>query len=456
MTDPLGGFRDELVASGRHAPRRSRRGLLIGAGAMALVAVVAAGVVWASSGDDARDPVVVADDPTTTSTSEAPTTDAPSPEEGTIVTSGTLPHGPVWSIAQPPGWYRTDPSGSIRIASPMQVLTGDCDQPIGGIDGGGAVVAISFPEIVTGESPPSFHWRREGAAAMPSYDLPCRGAPALVYAASTIIDGTPVEAVVAFGPDATPAVREQAWATVESLERSSGRDGTPTCVTTRVTEPGIVVPDEWPARPAGGVWWGTPDLWTELPTDGSYPLRKSVWWSQNFPGGGEEPEPDIWVRWRRLDGPGAWDNDGYGTNAHAVGYGWFMIAGGDPPGAGCWEVTAEYKGATLSYVYWLDPTIWAGSGGRDALVEGTVGYNPKHNCVVIGDRPVVWPDGTAITEDGAIELADGRRIELGDQVTGGGTYATPKELGYEFLIPEICVPDDGQIVSLGEISSITS
>ena len=40
-----------------------------------------------------------------------------------------------------------------------------------------------------------------------------------------------------------------------------------------------------------------------------------------------------------------------GTNAYTDQDGWFMIAGIDPRLAGCWKVTAEYKGATLSYVY---------------------------------------------------------------------------------------------------------
>ncbi len=39
-----------------------------------------------------------------------------------------------------------------------------------------------------------------------------------------------------------------------------------------------------------------------------------------------------------------------GTNAHTPEDGWFMIAGIDPDSEGCWPVTAEYRGATLSYI----------------------------------------------------------------------------------------------------------
>jgi hypothetical protein len=39
------------------------------------------------------------------------------------------------------------------------------------------------------------------------------------------------------------------------------------------------------------------------------------------------------------------------TNAFTPEDGSFMIVGFDPNSPGCWEVTASYKGTTLSYVY---------------------------------------------------------------------------------------------------------
>jgi hypothetical protein len=114
-------------------------------------------------------------------------------------------------------------------------------------------------------------------------------------------------------------------------------------------------PDPWPAEYpyADTVWYGTDDLWTALPTDGEYGTRKSVWWSSNFEGGISESEPEVWVTWTRLDTdePVTFDNAGKATNAHTPTDGWFMIAGIDPGEPGCWEVTATYKGATLTYVY---------------------------------------------------------------------------------------------------------
>ena len=110
-------------------------------------------------------------------------------------------------------------------------------------------------------------------------------------------------------------------------------------------------PSEYPHE--GMVWYGTDGLWTALSVEGDHSPRKSVWWSSNFPGGIVEGEPEVWVTWTRLDTgePVVIDNDGKATNAYTPEEGWFIIAGGDPPEPGCWQVEATYKGASLTYVY---------------------------------------------------------------------------------------------------------
>lgn len=114
-------------------------------------------------------------------------------------------------------------------------------------------------------------------------------------------------------------------------------------------------PPSHPAVPStaesGDVWYGKAELFTVLPVDGEYPHRKSVWWSSEFPGGSEEEQPPITVTWTRLDDPTVTHTHAPGTNAYTGADGWFMIAGIDPDEAGCWEVEASYKGATLTYVY---------------------------------------------------------------------------------------------------------
>jgi len=102
-------------------------------------------------------------------------------------------------------------------------------------------------------------------------------------------------------------------------------------------------------------WYGSEDLWTYVPIDGTHNIdrqtvTKGPFWSANFPGGRVEGEPEISVTMRRLDGVGEWANNGRGTNAYTEPDGWFMFAGHTLE-LGCWEVTATYKGATLTYVY---------------------------------------------------------------------------------------------------------
>jgi hypothetical protein len=99
-------------------------------------------------------------------------------------------------------------------------------------------------------------------------------------------------------------------------------------------------------------WFGSGELWTVLDVEGKHSPRKSVWWSENFPGGHVEESPEILVTWIRLDQDSETiTNDSEGTNAFTGEDGWFMIGGIDPDTPGCWEVTATYKGASLSYVY---------------------------------------------------------------------------------------------------------
>lgn len=191
------------------------------------------------------------------------------------------------------------------------------------------------------------------------------------------------------------------------------------CPVTMASEPGFQAPERWPARPPNDVWYGTADLWTVLPVDGSSPTpRKSVWWSAHFLGGGAEPTPELAVTWRRLDAIADLVEGGGGTNAHTAEHGWFMIGGIDPPSAGCWEVTATYRGHELSYVYWNPPRVLAHSapsdGSDSALVTGRLVFDESENCYQLEQPderyPVVWPYGTTASPDGATSRSGmGRR-----------------------------------------------
>jgi hypothetical protein len=135
---------------------------------------------------------------------------------------------------------------------------------------------------------------------------------------------------------------------------------TPTCDVTRPDKP-FVPPKPFPATPPGyyeATWYGSAHLWAMLRDGGeiwgpwlfaSPPglPQKTFWWSADWVPR-EELEPAITVVGRRLDAPGSF-RFGPGTNATAD-FGTAMLVGIDIPTYGCWELTAKYREATLSYV----------------------------------------------------------------------------------------------------------
>ncbi len=126
------------------------------------------------------------------------------------------------------------------------------------------------------------------------------------------------------------------------------------CPVTDVDSMRFEAPEGYPASPGDpdSAWFGTDELWTVLPTDGTYELRKSVWWSVNFQGGELEPMPEISVTYERLNShadPVAFAVPG--THGTTEADGEFMINGDDQQAPGCWRVTAEYRDVSLSYTY---------------------------------------------------------------------------------------------------------
>jgi hypothetical protein len=88
--------------------------------------------------------------------------------------------------------------------------------------------------------------------------------------------------------------------------------------------------------------------WGRFPTAPNEAVQKTFWWSANWQMQ-LEPRPTITVDGTRLDGPGTFRFD-RGTNARLDGLGDAMLVGIDVPTPGCWEISATYRGATLSYV----------------------------------------------------------------------------------------------------------
>jgi len=103
-------------------------------------------------------------------------------------------------------------------------------------------------------------------------------------------------------------------------------------------------------------------LWTMLELDGEvwdaanalFAARvKMFFWSSNWAGMREEQEPGLTVVATRLDGPGTVTAD-HATNASADSLGGqAMLTGIEFPTPGCWQLTAQYGDAVLSYIVWI-------------------------------------------------------------------------------------------------------
>lgn len=116
-------------------------------------------------------------------------------------------------------------------------------------------------------------------------------------------------------------------------------------------------------------WFGTDKLWTVLRKSGEVwqwaphkpgherdvqPLTvKSFWGSVDFDYRKEYP-PKLKVTGRRLDGDAPPLVTMRPTNAFP-GPAAAMLVGIYVPAPGCWEITGEYKGQTLSFIVWVQP-----------------------------------------------------------------------------------------------------
>ncbi len=147
---------------------------------------------------------------------------------------------------------------------------------------------------------------------------------------------------------------------VESPEPSTTPRTTGDCPVT-IPPPGFVPPKPYPPSDVyESELYGTAALWTMIHAEGevweNLPdhhgdgrfTNKTIWWSDAYPSK-EPPAPTITVTGRRLDGPGSFEEGGPAGGGFRKGWGSFMLVGIEIP-AGCWELTATYRGAELSYV----------------------------------------------------------------------------------------------------------
>ncbi len=107
----------------------------------------------------------------------------------------------------------------------------------------------------------------------------------------------------------------------------------------------------------GRFWYGTPELWTNLPEDGIWwglphdndgYVQKTVFWREGYVAI-DEPNPELTVSGRRLDASSERFSYSDATSGWD-GSGDFMLQGISIPTKGCWEITAEYGDVKLIYV----------------------------------------------------------------------------------------------------------
>jgi hypothetical protein len=134
----------------------------------------------------------------------------------------------------------------------------------------------------------------------------------------------------------------------------------------KVAADGIMAPSApYPAEEPdpSQFWFGTERLWTALPTDGIWSAlprngagftQKLFWWNESSVPS-EEPQPELSVPGERLDGDAPSLIASRASNARAGDIGSAMVAGVEFPAAGCWQVTGEYRGTTVSFVMLVSP-----------------------------------------------------------------------------------------------------
>jgi len=110
-------------------------------------------------------------------------------------------------------------------------------------------------------------------------------------------------------------------------------------------------------------WYGTDALWTALSFTGSWHAlphdskgysQKVFVWSKDYDPK-KEPQPNLVITGKRLDGDSPSFGNEHSTNAGFADGTTAMLAGVNIPSLGCWEITSQYRGHTLTFVVAVEP-----------------------------------------------------------------------------------------------------
>ena len=138
------------------------------------------------------------------------------------------------------------------------------------------------------------------------------------------------------------------------------------CPVTVPPQHGLVPPEPYPPDPPfEQAWYGTPELWTILDANGAVwrdlPVgtgphavsNKTLWFSENFSTAeGEDFSGDVEITLTAVDLAGSAPTvvQAGGVPSFNRDIKNFILVGFGLPEPGCWEVTARYHGAELTYV----------------------------------------------------------------------------------------------------------
>jgi hypothetical protein len=138
-----------------------------------------------------------------------------------------------------------------------------------------------------------------------------------------------------------------------------------TCPVTKPSSQPFVPPTPYSTKPNADIfWYGTGELWTSLPTTGTWnglphytptdpSFRQKMFWGRQGYDWHTEPRPNLKVTGRRLD------SSAPPLAADRASNGWvyrnqpFMVVGINFPTLGCWEVTGHYGIQELTFVVWV-------------------------------------------------------------------------------------------------------
>jgi hypothetical protein len=149
---------------------------------------------------------------------------------------------------------------------------------------------------------------------------------------------------------------------VDALAMQSQPNAHESCPTTLPPDPPFTPPVPYQQKLSDNAfWYGTGKLWTGLHVSGLWGglrndkgYREKVFWFRQGYEARVEPKPALTVTGRRLDGESAVFTVSDATNAYMSGRA-AMLTAFQIPTAGCWELTGEYHGDTLSFVVWVEP-----------------------------------------------------------------------------------------------------